>query len=272
MTPTINFFVNQKIQQYFNKLKLPQTHQKLLAEHVVSALRKRSAIQDGQASMCESVFVWPFEKRIEDIGLQYLKHNDLRLFYTFSNGWDIQNDGNCLNITMGKFATYQCGKEDPEIMADEIVRIDTELVNMWSKEFDTLHPLEITDIVRHLFYDYAIRDFGEEPMVFDYIAAAIFDVTRTDVRKTISNNYKRFPEDSVMRLTKEQTKALSIERLKSMGDKRNSYCPYMLNFIGFFNLCMVLHSPLAMRCAIGIIQVVSEKTPIEILLAKLKEI
>lgn len=63
MTPTINYYVNQKIQQYFNEMKLPQTEQKLLAEHVVSALRKKGAIQANQSSENDSVFVYPFRKK-----------------------------------------------------------------------------------------------------------------------------------------------------------------------------------------------------------------
>lgn len=271
MTPTINYYVNQKIQQYFDELTLPQTDQKLLAEHVVSVLHEKGAIQTNQSSENDSVFVYPFEKSDDDIGLQYLKHNDLRLFYTYRNGWNIQDDGNCLNITMGEFSTFRCNKETPESVADEIIRIDTELVSKWCQEFEALHPLEVTDIVRHLFYDYATRDLGEVPMIIDYIAAKIFDVSRTEVRKAISNNLKRFSEHSVIRLTKEQTKALSPERLKSMGYMRNRYCPYILDVAGFFNLCMVLHSPVAVKCTMGIIQTISAKTPIETLLAKLTE-
>lgn len=271
MTPTINYFVNQRIQQYFNELNLPQTDTKLLAKHVVCALRKKGAIQASQASESDSVFVCPFEKRNDDIGMQYLKHNDLRLSYTFSNGWDIQNDGNCLNISMGKFATYHCNKESTESVADEIIQIDTKLVNMWCKEFETLHPLEVTDIVRHLFYDYATHDFGENPMIYDYIAAHVLDVSRAEARRIISYKSKRFPEHSVIRLTKDQTKALSPERLRSMEYAHNRYCPYLLTFAGFFSLCMELHSEVAVKCTMGIIQTVSEKTPIEKLLAKLKE-
>lgn len=269
MTSTINYYVNKKIQQYFDELTLPQTEQKLLAEHVVSALRKKGAIQANQSSENDSAFVYPFEKRDDDIGLQYLKHNDLRLFYSFSNGWNIRDDGNCLNITMGEFSTFRCNKETPESVADEIIRIDTELASKWCQEFEALHPLEVTDIVRHFFYDYATRDLGEEPMIIDYIAAKIFDVSRTEVRKAISKNLKRFPENSVVRLTKEQTKALSPERLKSMGYMHNRYCPYRLDFAGFFNLCVLLHSTVATKCTLGVIQTISEKTSIETLLAKL---
>lgn len=131
-------YLNERIQAHFDTLQLPQTDKLLEHKFLIEALQTNGAIQEEEAPEESNSFRWPFSLKGDDSDPLFLKHCCLRFFYTYSgNKWEKRQ----LYFTMGLFFTFACKNEKPEALADEIMRIDNELIPMWMKDFEALPPV-----------------------------------------------------------------------------------------------------------------------------------
>lgn len=115
-------YIDRKIQQHLKELHLPQTKKKLTREELLEALKAKGAIWPEETPEGENIL---------------LSHCNLRTSYLFS-GRKLEKRQMC--VTIGLFAIFICTKEKPEALAEEIHRIDTQLIPQWAKDFNDLHP------------------------------------------------------------------------------------------------------------------------------------
>lgn len=138
MNILLQHYLSERLQTHFDALQLSQTGRLLEHGALVDALHAKGAIQKEEAPDEMNIFRWPFRLKGDDSDPLFLKHCCLRFFYTYSGEkWEKRQ----LYFTMGLFSTFACKNEKPEDLADEIMRIDNELIPMWTKDFEALPPV-----------------------------------------------------------------------------------------------------------------------------------
>lgn len=165
-------YLSERMQAHFDALQLPQTDKILEHKSLVDALRIKGAIQEEEAHEESNIFHWPWSLKGDDTDPLFLKHCCLRFFYTYSGGkWEKRQ----LYFTMGLFSTFACKNEKPDELADEIKRIDNELIPLWMKEFETLTPKEVMDHAMRSFFHQRHKFQGKELVLdtSDYLPYAI---------------------------------------------------------------------------------------------------
>lgn len=249
-------FLSKRLQAHFDVLQLPQTDSKLKHTALMESLRAKGAIQPVEAPEKSNIFRWPWSLKGDDTDPLFLKHCCLRFFYTFSGGkWEKRQ----LYLTMGLFSTFACKNEKPEDLADEIMRIDNELIPLWMNEFETLSPKEVLDRAMKSFIHQRHKFHGKE-LVLDTFAASVYGVSVTQVRQAISSNPNGFTEDCAFHLTYEEHKEWYRKFLNPPKIRRSDYLPYAITFEGFCLLSMSLPSPIAAKVHLGIIETISAKS------------
>lgn len=184
-------YLSERLQAHFDALKLAQTDTLLEHKALVESLRKKGAIQDEQAPKEMNIFRWPWNLKGDDSDPLFLKHCCLRFFYTYSGEkWEKRE----LYFTMGLFSTFACKNENPNELADEIMRIDNELIPSWMKDFDALEPTDIMDRAMKCFCHQVHKFHGKE-LVLDTFAASVYGVSVTKVRQAISRKHNGFTSD-----------------------------------------------------------------------------
>ena len=259
-------YLNKRIQEHFDNLKLPQTETPVEHKDLVEALRNKGAIQPSEAPEEANIFPWPFTLKGDENDLLFLSHCNIRFFYFYQGDkWEKRQ----LCLTLGLFATYCCKNEDPNTLADEIIRIDTQLIPQWIEDFNNLHPLEMTDLAMSHFRDqcHKVRD---QLIVLDTYAASVYGVSVTEVRQTISRNKSLF-HDFAFHLTWEEHQAYYKNTLNPPKLRKSDYRPYALTFEAYSLLSMQLHSTIAIKVNMGIIKTVSSQVSIFELLKQIKQ-
>jgi len=259
-------YLNQRLQDHFDNLKLPQTDTPLEFNDLVTSLRDKSAIQETEAPEEDNIFRWPFSIKGNDSDPLYLTHCNLGFFHLYQGAkWEKRQ----ICLTMGLFATYCCNSENPATLADEIIRIDTQLIPLWINEFTNLHPLEMTDLAMSHFASQCHK-LREQPIVLDTYAASVYGVTVTEVRQTISRNKPIF-RDYAFHLTWDEHQAHYKNTINPPKLRKSGYRPYALTFEAFSLLSMHLHSSIAIKVNMGIIKTVTSQVSIFELLKQLHE-
>ena len=252
-------YLSERLQAHFDALKLAQTGTLLEHKALVESLRKKGAILDEQAPEEMNIFRWPWSLKGDDSDPLFLKHCCLRFFYTYSGGkWEKRE----LCFTMGLFSTLACKNENPDELADEIMRIDNELIPSWMKDFDALEPTDITDRAMKCFCHQVHKFHGKE-LVLDTFAASIYGVSVTQVRQAISRKHNGFTEECAFHLTYEEHKEWYRKYINPPKIRKSDYQPYAITFEGFCLLSMRLPSQIAIKTNIGIIETISAKIPME---------
>lgn len=280
-------YIDRKIQQHLKELHLPQTGKKLTRKELLEALKAKGAIQPEEAPEEENVFHWPFRKAkpetstgstpeadaeggdkdcgSEDDGIIFLRHCNLRTSYMYSGRkWEKRQ----MCVTLGLLATFICEKEKPETLAEEIHRIDTQLIPQWIKDFDDLQPDEITQLATDEFAA-QIEIIRKQPVILDTLAASIFAVTVTEVRQAISRNKNLFTEEAAFHLSLEEMRERARKYINPPKVRKSDYRPYALTQQGFLLLSMHLNSSIAVKMHICIIQTVSARIPFTEMLQKM---
>lgn len=248
-------YLSERLQAHFDALQLPQTDKLLEHKSLVDALRIKGAIQEEEAHEEFNIFRWPWSLKGDDTDPLFLKHCCLRFFYTYSGGkWEKRQ----LYFTMGLFSTFACKNEMPDELADEIKRIDNELIPLWMKEFETLTPKEVMDHAMKSFFHQRHKFQGKE-LVLDAFAASVYGVSVTQVRQTISRKRYGFSEELAFHLTYEEHKEWCRKYINPPKIRKSNYLPYAITFEGFCLLAMRLPSPIAAKVHLGIIETISTK-------------
>jgi len=254
-------YIDQRLQAHFDNLNLPQTDTQLEIKDLITSLSAKGAIQKTEAPEEDNIFRWPFALEGKDNAPLYLTHCNLSFFYLHQGDkWEKRKP--CL--TMGLFATYCCNNEAPAALADEIIRIDTQLIPLWINDFANLHPLEMTDLAISHFISQCSK-IRNLPTILDKYAASIYAVPVTEIRQTISRNKSIF-QDYAFHLTWDEHEAHYKNTLNPPKLRKSDYHPYALTFEAFSLLAMRLHSPIAVKVHHGIIKTVTSQTPISELL------
>jgi len=261
-------YVNWRLQEYFNSLKMRQTRRNLTADDLRNALKETGALQTEDAPEEENVFRWEFGLRGDEFDPLFLKHCNLRLFYGYSGkNWKKRT----LYVTMGMFSTFACQREHPRELAEELVRIDDELIPQIRKDFDALSPEDIAGWALSEFKDQCTV-LRKHAIALDTSIAHIYGVSATDVRQAISRNKRVFrSEDEAFHLTYEEHVAWNKKFIKPPKTRKTDYRPYAITDRGFCLLSMHLHSPLAVKTCMGIIRTVSNNVPLAEMLKKFEE-
>lgn len=135
-------YLSERLQSHFDAISLSQDDKFLEHKSLVDALNIKGAIQEEEAPEEMNIFRWPFSLKGDESDPLFLKHCCLRFFYTYSGDrWEKRQ----LYFTMGLFSTFACKNENPDELADEIMRIDNELIPLWMKDFETLTPKDVMD-------------------------------------------------------------------------------------------------------------------------------
>lgn len=249
-------YLSERLQAHFDTLQLPQTDSILEHTALMESLRAKGAIQSVEAPEESNIFRWPFSLKEDDSDPLFLKHCCLRFFYTYS-------DGKCekrqLYLTMGLFSTFACKNEKPEELADEIMRIDNELIPLWMKEFEALPSKDIMNRALKSFIRQRHKFHGKE-LVLDSFAASVYGVSVAQVRQAISRKRNGFTEECAFHLTYEEHKEWYRKFLNPPKIRRSDYLPYAITFEGFCLLSMSLPSPIAGKIHLGIIETISAKS------------
>ena len=257
-------YLSERLQAHFDALKLAQTGTLLEYNTLIEALRTKGAIQDEQAPEEMNIFRWPWSLKGDDSDPLFLKHCCLRFFYTYSGGkWEKRE----LYFTMGLFSTFACKNENPDEMADEIMRIDNELIPLWMRDFDALEPTVIMDRAMKCFC-HQVHKFQGKELVLDTFAASVYGVSVTKVRQAISRKHNGFTSDEAFHLTYEEHKEWYRKYINPPKIRKSDYQPYAITFEGFCLLSMRLPSQIAIKTNIGIIETISAKIPLEEMLEK----
>lgn len=251
-------YLNERIQAHFDTLQLPQTDNLLEHKFLVEALQLKGSILKEEAPEEMNIFRWPFSLKGDDSDPLFLKHCCLRFFYTYSGGkWEKRQ----LYFTMGLFSTFACKNEKPEELADEIMRIDNELIPLWMKDFEALQPKEVMDRAMKSFC-HQVHKFHDKELVLDTFAASVYGVSVTQVRQTISRKRNGYTEEYAIHLTFEEHKEWYKKYLNPPKIRKSDYLPYAITFEGFCLLSMRLTSPIAAKVHLGIIETISAKNSV----------
>lgn len=171
-------------------------------------------------------------------------------------------------VILGRFATFICEKEKPEALAEEIHRIDTQLIPQWIKDFDDLQPDEITNLATDEFAT-QMEIIRKQPVILDTLAASIFAVTVTEVRQAISRNKNLFTEEAAFHLSFEEMRERARKYINPSKVRKSDYHPYAITEQGFCLLSFRLNSPIAIKMNICIIRTVSARIPFTEMLQKM---
>lgn len=257
-------YLSERLQAHFDALKLAQTGTLLEYNTLIEALRAKGALQAEQPPEEMNIFHWPWSLKGDDSDPLFLKHCCLRFFYTYSGDkWEKRQ----LYFTMGLFSTYACKNENPDELADEIMRIDNELIPSWMKDFDALEPTDIMDRAMKCFCHQVHKFHGKE-LVLDTFAASVYGVSVTQIRQAISRKHNGFTEECAFHLTYEEHKEWYRKYINPPKIRKSDYQPYAITFEGFCLLSMRLPSQIAIKTNIGIIETISAKIPMEEMLKK----
>lgn len=261
-------FVNWRLQEYFNSLKMRQTRRNLSADDLRNALKETGALQATDAPEEENVFRWEFGLRGDETDPLFLKHCNVRLFYGFSGKkWKKRT----LYVTMGMFSTFACRREDPRELAEELVRIDDVLIPQIRKDFEALSPEDIAGWALSEFKDQCTV-LRKHAIVLDTTVAHIYGVSVTDVRQAISRNKRVFQSDKeAFNLTYEEHADWNRKYANSPKTRKSDYRPYAITDRGFCLLSMHLHSQVAVKTCMGIIRTVSNHVTLAEMLKKFEE-
>ena len=267
-------YIDRRLQKHLEGLQLPQSGSRLAIQDLLVALEAAGDVQPQEAPEEENVWRWPFE---DNDGVVFLSHCNLRSFYLWEGGREAKAEagvateagaaevGPRLCITLGQFATFVCGQEDAAALAQEIVRIDTELIPQWCRDFEELLPDEVTKLATDEFAGQFELIRGC-PVILDTLAARIFGVSVTDVRQAISRSKALFGEEAAFHLTFEELSNRYRSCLNPPKFRRSDYLPYAITQQGFCLLSMRLRSPIAIKMNICIIETVSAHIPLRELL------
>lgn len=248
-------YLNERIQAHFDTLQLPQTDKLLEHKFLIEALQTNGAIQEEEAPEESNIFRWPFSLKGDDSDPLFLKHCCMRFFCTYSGGkWEKRQ----LYFTMGLFSTFACKNEKPEALADEIMRIDNELIPTWMKDFEALLPKDVMDRAMKSFIHQRHKFHGKE-LVLDTFVASVYGVSVFQVRQTISRKRSGLTEEYAFRLTYDEHKEWYKKYINPPKIRRSDYLPYVITFEGFCLLSMRLSSPIAVKVHLGIIEAISVK-------------
>ena len=257
-------YLSERLQAHFDVLKLAQTDTLLEHKALVESLRKKGALQAEQAPEEMNIFRWPWSLKGDDSDPLFLKHCCLRFFYTYSGEkWEKRQ----LYFSMGLFSTFACKNENPDELADEIMRIDNESIPFWIKDFDALEPTDIMDRAMKCFYHQVHKLHGKE-LVLDTFAASVYGVSVTQVRQAISRKRNGLTSDEAFHLTYDEHKEWYRKYINPPKIRKSDYQPYAITFEGFCLLSMRLPSQIAIKANIGIIETISAKIPMEEMLKK----
>lgn len=257
MNILLQHYLSERLQTHFDALQLSQTGRLLEHGALVDALQAKGAIQEDEAPEESNIFRWPFSLKEDDSDPLFLKHCCLRFFYTYSgNKWEKRQ----LYFTMGLFSTFACKNEKPEELADEIMRIDNELIPMWMKDFEALPPKDVMDRAMKSFI-HQRHKFHDKELVLDTFAASIYGVSVKQVRQTISRKRSGFTEECAFHLTYEEHKEWYKKYINPPKIRRSNYPPYAITFEGFCLLSMRLPSPIAVKVYLGIIEAITARRP-----------
>lgn len=259
-------YINNRLQEYLEEINLTQSEKKIEHNEIIECLRAKGAIQSVEAKEEDNVFLWPFDIKGDGSDPLFLTHCNLRFFYAYHDNKFEQWD---LYFTMGLFSTFACKNENPDELADEIIHIDTQLIPQWVEEFNNLHPLQITELAVLQFNDQREK-IREEKVILDTFAAHVYGVTVTKVRQTISRKCKLFGGSRAFHLTREEYRKWLGNYIKPPRKERE-YLPYAITFPGFCLLSMELHSDIANKVSLGIVQTMKEKKPLTELLKQFKQ-
>jgi len=252
-------YLSERLQKHFDNLQLPQTESPLRHENLIGALREKGAIQPTEAPEENNIFCWPLGFKGDDTDPLFLTHCDIRLFYNYKDGkWENRE----LCFSMGLFSTFCCKSEEPSALADEIIRIDTQLIPEWIDDFNNLSPLEMTDLAMYRFHEQC-RTLRNKLIVLDSYAARVYGVSVTDVRQTISRNRDLFSDEYAFHLTWEEYQEWYKKVIGAPKVSKSDYLPYAITFEAFGLLSMHLHSTIAIKVNMGIIETVSAKVPVK---------
>lgn len=250
-------YLYERLQAHFDALQLPQTDRLLDHKFLVEALQIKGAIQEEEAPEEMNIFRWPFSLRGDDSDPLFLKHCCLRFFYIYSGGkWENRQ----LYFTMGLFSTFACKNEKPEDIAEEIMRIDNELIPMWMKDFEALQSKDVMLRAMKSFIHHRHK-FHDKELVLDIFAASVYGVSVKQVRQTISCKRSGFSEECAFHLTYEEHKEWYKKYINPPKIRKSDYLPYAITFEGFCLLSMRLPSPVAAKVHLGIIETISAIRP-----------
>jgi len=251
-------YLNQRLEEHFKGLQLPQTDIVLSREAIIEALRNKGALQPSEAPEGDNIFPWPFGSTNDQSAPLYLTHTNIRFLYIYTTD-TFEKCG--MYLTMGILAIYPCANEDPNTLADEIIRIDTQLIPQWIEDFNNLPAEELADLTLKTFYAQC-RTIRNQPVIIDSFAAQIYDVSVTDIRQAISRNRNLLSEDKAFHITYEE----HLDWYTPIGStnkvRKSDYRPYVLTPTGLLLLSLRVNSPLAIKVNIGIIRMVSSKVSI----------
>lgn len=248
-------YLSERLQSHFDAISLSQDDKFLEHKSLVDALNIKGAIQEEEAPEEMNIFRWPFSLKGDESDPLFLKHCCLRFFYTYSGDrWEKRQ----LYFTMGLFSTFACKNENPDELADEIMRIDNELIPLWMKDFETLTPKDVMDRAMKSFI-HQLHKFHGKKLVLDTFAASVYGVSVTQVRQTISRKRSGFTEECAIHLTYEEHKEWYRKYINPPKIRKSDYLPYAISFEGFCLLSMRLPSPIAAKVHLGIIETISAK-------------
>lgn len=248
-------YLSERLQAYFDALQLTQTDKLLEHKFLIDALQIKGALQEEEATEESNIFRWPWSLKGDESDPLFLKHCCLRFFYIYSGGkWENRQ----LYFTMGLFSTFACKNEKPEEIADEIMRIDNELIPMWMKDFEALPPKEVMKRAMKSFI-HQRHKFHDKELVLDTFAATVYGVSVTQIRQSMSRKRSGFTEEYAFHLTYEEHKEWYKKYLNPPKIRKTDYLPYAITFEGFCLLSMRLTSPIAAKVHLGIIETISSK-------------
>lgn len=261
-------YLNWRLQKYFDSLNMRQIRRKMTAEDLRNALKETGALQTEDSPEEENVFRWEFSLRGDESDPLFLKHCNIRLFYGYSGKkWEKRT----LYVTMGMFSTFACRREDPRELAEELIRIDEVFIPQFRKDLEALSPENLAS--------WALYEFKEQcailrkkAIVMDEMVAHIYGVTVTDVRCAISRNKRVFrSDDEAFHLTYEEHVAWDRKYSTSQKTRLGDYRPYAITDRGFCMLSMHLHSNIAVKVSMGIVQTVAKNVPLAEMLKNFEE-
>ena len=99
-----------------------------------------------------------------------------------------------------------------------------------------------------------IHEIRCQRVILDYDLAELYSTETKLLKRAVKRNIKRFPEDFMFELTKEEFETLRCHIGTSKGRGGTRYLPYAFTEQGFAMLSSVLNNELAIQVNIGIMR------------------